>query len=120
MSGGASSSAARLIGRWRIVEMSNWDRDAVDLIEPGFIEFDEDGIGAFGFVAVTGQIDYRETERDGHAVVEFTWEGVDEGDRVSGRGWATLSDDAVVEGRLFFHMGDDSSFRAEFVSGVED
>jgi hypothetical protein len=27
-----------LTGRWRIVEMDMWDRDAIDLIEPGFIE----------------------------------------------------------------------------------
>jgi hypothetical protein len=26
----------RLVGRWRIVEMSGWDRDAIDLVEPGF------------------------------------------------------------------------------------
>lgn len=24
-------------GRWRIVEMDNWDRDAIDLVRPGFI-----------------------------------------------------------------------------------
>jgi hypothetical protein len=27
-----------LTGRWRIVEMDLWDRDAIDLIEPGFID----------------------------------------------------------------------------------
>lgn len=30
----------------------------------------------------------------------------------SGRGWATLVADGTIEGRIFFHMGDDSSFRA--------
>jgi len=24
-----------LTGRWRIVEMDMWDRDAIDLVEPG-------------------------------------------------------------------------------------
>jgi hypothetical protein len=67
----------------------------------------------FGFIAVQGQIDYRPVERDGRPGVEFTWEGADEGDPVSGRGWATLVDDQIVEGRLFFHMGDESGFRAE-------
>lgn len=32
---GANKTMARLTGRWRIVEMSNWDRDAIDLVGPG-------------------------------------------------------------------------------------
>jgi hypothetical protein len=102
-----------LIARWRIVEVSEWDHDAIDLVEPGFIEFASDGTGQFAFIAVRGWLDCRPAERDGQSGVEFTWEGVDEGDQVSGRGWASLVDDAIVEGHLFFHMGDDSSFRAE-------
>ena len=113
MARGVPGSVAPLARRWRIVEMSGWDRDAIDLVEPGFIEFAEDRTGQFGFIAVRGWLDYRPVERDGQPGVEFTWEGVDEGDQVSGRGWATLVDDAMVEGHLFFHMGDDSSFRAE-------
>jgi hypothetical protein len=101
-----------LSGRWRIVEMSGWDRDAIDLVGPGFIEFTGDGTGQFGFIAVRGWLDCRRVERNGHAGVEFTWEGVDEGDQVSGRGWASLVDDEMIEGHLFFHLGDDSSFRA--------
>ena len=41
-----------LTGRWRIVEMEAWDRDAIDLVEPGFIEFSDEGTGQFGFIAV--------------------------------------------------------------------
>ena len=93
--------------------MSGWDRDAIELVEPGFIEFSEDGTGQFGFIAVRGRLDHRPVERNGQPGAEFTWEGVDEGDQVSGRGWAYIADEAVVEGHLFFHMGDDSSFRAE-------
>jgi hypothetical protein len=44
-----------IIGRWRITEMDNWDQEAVDLVEPGFIKFDEDGLGELGFIAVTGE-----------------------------------------------------------------
>jgi len=103
----------RLTGRWRIVEMEMWDHDAIDLIEPGFIEFADDGTGQFGFVAVRGWMDCRTTERDGRPAVEFCWDGDDEGDQVSGRGWAALVDDATIEGHLFIHMGDHSGFRAE-------
>lgn len=104
---------ASLVGRWRIVKMSGWDRDAIDLVEPGFIEFAGNGSGQFGCIAVRGWLDCRAVERDGRAGVEFTWEGVDEGDQVSGRGWAALADRGTIEGHLFFHLGDDSSFRAE-------
>lgn len=110
---GANKTMARLTGRWRIVEMSNWDRDAIDLVEPGFIEFTQDRTGQLGFVAVSGWLDCRPGERDGKPGVDFTWEGIDEGDQVSGRGWATLVDDDTIEGHLFFHLGDDSTFRAQ-------
>lgn len=103
---------APLIGRWRIVEMSGWDREAIDLTEPGFIEFAGVGTGHLGFIAVRGWLDCRPAERDGRSAVDFTWEGVDEGDQVSGRGWAALVDHESIEGHLFFHLGDDSSFRA--------
>jgi hypothetical protein len=102
-----------MTGRWRIVAMGGWDRGVIDLVEPAFIEFAGDGTGQFGFIAVQGWLDCRPAERDGRPAVEFTWEGVDEGDQVSGRGWAVLADDRTVEGHLFFHLGDDSSFRAE-------
>jgi hypothetical protein len=108
-----------LVGRWRITAMSCWDRDDIDLVEPGFIEFTADRTGQVGFIAVTGWLDCRASERDGSPGVEFTWEGVDEGDQVSGRGWAVLVDDDTVEGHLFFHLGDDSSFRAKPFTGAE-
>ncbi|MGW4339856.1 hypothetical protein ACWEK5_44830 [Rhodococcus koreensis] len=104
----------RPTGRWRIVEMDLWDRDAIDLVEPGFIDFADDGTGQFGFIAVRGAMDCRTTERDDRTtVVEFSWDGDDEGDQVSGRGWAALVGDATLEGHLFIHLGDDSGFRAE-------
>ena len=97
-----------------------WDREAIDLVEPAFIEFAADGTGQLGFIAVTGQLDCRASERGGSPGVEFTWEGVDEGDQVSGRGWAVLVDGDTVEGQLFFHLGDDSSFRAKPFPGADE
>lgn len=113
MARAANKTLARLAGRWRIVEMSNWDRDAIDLVAPGFIEFGNNGAGELGFIAVSGWLDCRPVERDGRPGVEFSWEGSDEGDQVSGRGWARLIDDQMIEGHLFFHRGDDSTFRAK-------
>ena len=95
------------------METSGWDRDAIDLVEPGYIEFAQDGTGQFGLIAVRGWLDGRPLERDGRVGVEFSWAGVDEGDPVSGRGWAVRVDGETIEGHLFFHLGDDSTFRAE-------
>jgi hypothetical protein len=49
------SERRKMIGRWRITEMDNWDQGTVDLVEPGFIEFDEDGLGELGFIAGDGR-----------------------------------------------------------------
>ncbi|THJ74550.1 hypothetical protein [Candidatus Frankia alpina] len=108
-----------LTGRWRIVEMDLSDQEAIDLVEPGFIEFAGDGTGEFGFIAVRGWMDWRSTERDGRPLVEFSWDGDDEGDEASGRGWAALGEDGALTGHLFFHLGDDSGFRATPFTGAD-
>jgi hypothetical protein len=112
------SESRRIIGRWRITEMDNWDQEAVNLVQPGFIEFDEDSLGGLGFIAVTGELDCRDADRDGRPGVEFSWQGSDEGDEVSGRGWAALNADGTLEGHIYFHLGSDSAFRAEQLDEV--
>lgn len=104
--------ARQMAGSWRIVEMDLWDRDVIDFLGPAFLELSDDGTGRFRFIAVEGYLDCRNAERGGHLRVEFTWEGEDEGDRVSGRGWAQLETDGSLHGHIFFHAGDDSGFRA--------
>jgi hypothetical protein len=101
-----------LTGRWRIMETDRWNLEDIDLMESGFIEFSQDRTGQFGFLAVRGWMDCRHGERGGRACVEFTWAGEDEGDQVSGRGWAGLTEDGSLGGHLFFHLADDSGFRA--------
>lgn len=103
---------APVVGRWRIVEMNVWDMDAVDLVGPAYIEFDRDGQGSFAFVAVEGWMDVRAADRGDPQTVEFSWEGQDELDRATGRGWAAVGEDGALTGRIFFHLGDDASFRA--------
>jgi hypothetical protein len=102
-----------LIGRWRIVEMDLWDRDAIELLGPGFFEFGNDGTGSFGFIAVKGWMDCRATRSDGRPGVEFSWEGEDECDRATGRGAAVLLADGSLRGHIYLHFGVDSGFRAE-------
>jgi hypothetical protein len=99
--------------------MDNWDQEAVDLVKPGFIEFGADGLGDLGFIVVTGQLDYRDADRDDRPGVEFSWQGADEGDdEVSGRGWAALNADGTLEGHVYLHLGDDSAFHAERFNGA--
>jgi hypothetical protein len=99
-------------GRWRIVEMEVWDREAIDLVGPAFIELRANGHGSFRFIAVEGGIDARRVDLDGRPAVEFTWDGEDESDHASGRGWAVLEPDGSLRGRFFIHLGDNSGFRA--------
>ncbi len=106
-----SKASNPLVGRWRITEMELWDRKDLDLVVPAFIEFDDDGMGEFQFIVVQGSLDCRFSERAGLPSVEFSWEGADEGDSALGRGWAMLCD-GRLEGRWYFHRGDDSAFVA--------
>lgn len=108
----ARVQASSMSGKWRILEMDLWDREALDLLGPAFIEFQPDGTGSFGFIAVHGWIDWRPAATATSAV-EFSWEGSDEGDQVTGRGWAAIQGDGSVDGHIYFHLGDDSGFRAE-------
>jgi hypothetical protein len=105
-------SVRRLSGCWRIVEMDVWDREAIDLVGPAFIEFDSKGNGALGFIAVEGVLDARRSMSGDRPRLDFSWEGNDEGHPVSGRGWVELEPDGALRGHIFFHLGDDSAFRA--------
>ena len=99
-------------GDWRITEMELWDREAIELLGPGYFKFDEELSGELQFIAVRGWLDCRYGERDGQPLVEFSWQGDDEGTEASGRGWAVVDQDGKLTGRIFFHQGDDSSFTA--------
>jgi hypothetical protein len=80
----------KYLGEWNIVEMERWDRDYIDLVVPGFISIGDDGLGSFRFGVVEAEIDYRIESNVGTDRLEFSFEGVDEGNPVSGRGWARV------------------------------
>lgn len=104
--------AKAFIGRWRIVEMDQWDNDYLDLVEPAFISFGAED-GAFAFGAVKGSLDVRYGTRAGTACVEFSWDGRNDVDQASGRGWVALGTAGRLVGHLFIHNSDDSGFVAE-------
>jgi hypothetical protein len=107
--GGSMMSIA---GKWRITEMDLWDQDAIDLLGPAFIEFGNGRSGQFRFIAVDGWMDCVHKERNGWPYVEFTWDGNDECDPASGRGWAKLQKDGSLSGRIYIHHCDNSGFKA--------
>jgi hypothetical protein len=98
-------------GKWFITEMELWDKDFIDLEEKGYFVIGNNNKGEFKFGAVNGQIDYVPEKAGNGERLEFTWDGTDEMDPVSGRGWIIFKDNGVY-GRIFFHLGDNSWFRA--------
>ena len=109
----ASALAKAFAGRWRIVEMDNWDNDALDLVEEAHLTFQGPADGEIAFVALKGFLDVRYSTRSGSACAEFSWEGQDENDPVCGRGWAALGSAGRLVGHIYIHNGDDSGFVCE-------
>ena len=99
-------------GAWNIKEMEKWDQRAINLVSQAEISFDYDGTGDFIFIAVKGFTDCRYSENKGKPFVEFSWQGRDERDDANGRGWAIINGQNELEGHIFIHCGEDSSFKA--------
>ena len=112
----AREARSPLVGRWRITWMEQWAQDFVDAEVEGFVRFDEDGSGEFHFGYVHGHLSYQETDRNGRPAVVFTFEGNDEMDPCSGRGWAFRKGDRIG-GKIVFHRGDESKFKAGTTPG---
>lgn len=109
VTGGTAKHA--LLGTWRIVETDLWDVDDLDVMDPAHLTLEPKGHGRLGLLAIEADLDYRVVQREGLPAIEFSFEGFDEGDQISGRGWAIL-DGEQLRGHLFIHQGDDSGFTA--------
>ena len=64
-------------------------------------------------IALTAWLDVRYDARNGGPVAEFSWEGDDEGDQRSGRGWVALGTAGRLVGHVYIHRGDNSGFVCE-------
>jgi len=102
----------RILGTFRITEMDEYDQNLVDAEVEGYIRFDSATTGEFQFGYVCGQMTIEQTTRDGKPAAEWSWEGNDEMDQASGRGWAILQKDGSLKGKIFLHSGDSSAFSA--------
>jgi len=103
----ACEEALRVISQYEQPE-----KDYIDMEEEGHFTLEKDEIGYFQFGLVQGRIDYRIEKVGGIERLEFSWEGQDENDEALGRGWAVIKNDHI-EGRFYFHLGDNSFFKAE-------
>ena len=102
----------KYIGKWWIKEMELWDKEYIDLVAQGHFMIKSNGTGSFQFGAVEAGVDCKVELAKGVERLEFSFEGADEGDPVSGRGWAQ-AEGTNMTGRIYFHLGDDSAFTAE-------
>ena len=106
-----------LAGLWRIHWMKVWGPESLDMLGPAMLELGRSGRGAMSFVAVQAWLDCAPGISQG--VLDFSWEGTDDGTPVSGRGWVRLGRSAdEIEGHFFFHCGDSSPFKASRVPKV--
>jgi len=100
-----------LAGKWRIIGMPDFEADYPDMAEPAYIFFKDDGSGEFAFGCVTAHIwAASTTEAD---FIDFSWNGSDEMDEVSGDGDAEIQPDGSLHGEITFHNGDEFSFIAQ-------
>jgi hypothetical protein len=91
--------------------MEGWDAAYIDLTGPGYVAFSRNGFGFMQYGAVEADLEYRIEEIGGEQRLEFSFQGFDEGDPISGRGWAVV-DGAVMTGQIYIHRGDEASFKA--------
>lgn len=101
-------------GKWEIVEMDAWDKKAIDLVEPGYIEFGSGKSGLLHFICIYADINFQ-INKDNKAM--FSFQGNDEGHTISGRGWAKIKNSDLY-GRIFIHNGDESSFKAKLIGDM--
>ncbi len=98
-------------GLWSIESMNMWSKEYIDCNEPGYFQILADGTGDFVFGAVSANVDggyCKETKR-----FEFSWEGMNDRDPVCGRGWFRLQSINKSSGKIFIHMGDESTIELQ-------
>ena len=97
-------------GLWHIYQMECWDEDYFNMEVQAYIKINKNGTGEFHFGLVSGDIDGEISES--RERLEFTWEGNDECDPVSGSGWFKRIDNDNLEGEFKIHLGDSSKFQS--------
>lgn len=108
-----------LTGFWKIISLASEENEVLNEEEQAFIEFDEEGAGAFQLGSIKGCMDrYRTKTRQGKRVAQFCWDGKDEADGtyLDGIGWV-VHDGKKLTGTISINMRDDHEFVAERSEG---
>jgi hypothetical protein len=102
-------------GWWRIVEMSRWVNDDIDICGTALLSLPghADRLRMFVLLAY---VNCKSTK----AGVPFTWEGAWEFDQVSGTGSMKLGADGRLKGKFKIKNSDDSTFIAERAEKPEE
>ena len=90
--------------------MEMWDKDYFNMEVQAYIKVGKDLFGDFQFGLIEGCID---GELEGKKRLSFSFDGADENDPCSGRGYIELVDKDNVKGKFYFHQGDKSGFVAK-------
>ena len=98
-------------GKWRIVEMDGWDQKAIDLVEPGYLQFDSQSTGSLHFICIYADISYA---LSGNKKAIFSFQGDEESNNINGRGWATIKNNEL-HGHIYINHGDESGFIARLM-----
>ena len=94
----SAAAGCQLLGKWRITKADIWDRDYLDLVQPAYIEFGQNGRGEFALGAMQATMELEYAAR----IVFFHWTGFDEGDEMSGSGSADLTNGRPPRNRVVF------------------
>ena len=100
-------------GMWLITAMELWDTDYLNMEVQAFIRIKRDGGGEFQCGLVSGQIDGEVVKTAAGERFEFTWEGNDECDPVSGSGGLEMTTKTELTGKIKIHHGDSSTLTAK-------
>jgi hypothetical protein len=107
----------RFVDLWRVTELQGFDSDYVNLCGPAKMQISTRGTGHMNFGAVEMELDCKMDDLD-ERVLRFTFEGGDEGDPISGRGYCLVDGNEMI-GRIFRHCGDEFGFKAGRAAKVE-
>ena len=102
-----AAQRCKVFGKWRLSESDQWDSAYLDLVEPAWIRFDEDG-GEMVFGALQASLECK----TGVGIIFFDFEGSDEMTPIRGTGTAELAEDGSLEVEISIDHGDEIQIKA--------
>jgi hypothetical protein len=104
-------SENQLLGKWKLVEVDDWEEEEIDEFEPAMLDIRKGGKGSFNFIASHAVLDWKMDDPKNIGRIDFSFMGDDDGTEVFGRGWAEF-DGGEVTGEISYFQGDRYQFRA--------